>query len=261
MKTLLIRRFTISPRRDKYFTLDPNFPSRLIRSGKRRTINCISFLFQEFSKRSLTVLTDRCVALSGLEARISEALNCRRRYGILEKYLHRNLLWLALDGDLTEITYDHHVPSWSWMAYIGGIQFRGVPLGGVEWYDYLQFDKRCECEQAKFTNLWTVCKRKHAIVTNLWTVLDLPKVFSKAQHADLDFDGAEEGWINYDLEGGEDSCEKRCIVVGRLQDSGVDKYYVLVVRSTSVNGEYRRIGLGLIQSKHVERQVINVRVV
>jgi len=137
----------------------------------------------------------------------------------------------------------------------------GVPLDGVEWYDYLRFDKRCECEQAKVTNLWTVCERKHAIVTNLWTVLDLPKVFCRAQHAVLNSDGAKEGWINYDLEGGEDSCQKRCIVVGRLQESDVDKYYVLVVRSTSVNGEYRRIGLGLIQSKCVERQAIIVRVV
>lgn len=47
--------------------------------------------------------------------------------------------------------------------------------------------------------------------------------------------------------------DERCVVVGRefhgnehgLRDK---KYYILVVRPTSVDGEYTRIGVGWIQS-------------
>jgi hypothetical protein len=58
----------------RYFTLDPNFPSRLLRSGHNATINFVSFLFEEYSNRNLTFPTDRCVAISGLEKRIADAL-------------------------------------------------------------------------------------------------------------------------------------------------------------------------------------------
>src|SRR5690349_11850372 len=57
------------------------FPKRLLQSGRLRTLNCISFLFQDYSKRNLTVASDRCVAISGLVDRIAGALECRGRYG------------------------------------------------------------------------------------------------------------------------------------------------------------------------------------
>ena len=40
----------------------------------------------------------------------------------------------------------------------------------------------------------------------------------------------------------------------------VKEYYILVVRPTSVDGEYKRVGVGLIQSDYVVRQRFNVRV-
>ena len=71
--------------------LDPNFPNRLLESGHQRTIEFIHFLFEDYSKRDLTEKTDRVVATSGLEARIARALKCQSRYGVFERYLHRNL--------------------------------------------------------------------------------------------------------------------------------------------------------------------------
>ncbi|KAF1966333.1 HET-domain-containing protein, partial [Bimuria novae-zelandiae CBS 107.79] len=122
-----------SPLTDQFFTLDPNFPTRLLQSGKRRTLNCISFLLKDYSKRNLTYLTDRRVAMSGLEDRIARALECRSRYGTFQKYLHRTLLWRASNDKMKEIVYDYHVPSWSWMAYSGGIELLDIPLGEVDW--------------------------------------------------------------------------------------------------------------------------------
>ena len=51
------------------------------------------------------------------------------------------------------------------------------------------------------------------------------------------------------------------MVVGRKKDNGIEEYYVLVVRATGVDGEYRRVSVGLIQSDWVVGQRINVRVV
>ena len=56
--------------------LDPHFPERLVQSGDQRTIEFIHSLFEQYSKRGLTKKTDRCVAISALEARIARA---RRR--------------------------------------------------------------------------------------------------------------------------------------------------------------------------------------
>jgi hypothetical protein len=72
--------------------LDPNFPNRLLNSGDQRTMEFIYFLFKDYLKRGLTEETDRVVATSGLEARIAGALKYQSRYGIFERYLHRNLL-------------------------------------------------------------------------------------------------------------------------------------------------------------------------
>src|SRR4051794_39540030 len=108
--------------------LDPDFPNRLLKSGYQRTMEFIHFLFENYSKRWLTVKTDRCVAASGLEARIARTLDCKSRRGIFETFLHRNLLWQASDIKMEKIVYEaRHVPSWSWMAYNGGIQFIKIP--------------------------------------------------------------------------------------------------------------------------------------
>jgi hypothetical protein len=102
--------------------LDPNFPNRLLESGYRRTMEFIHFLFEDYSKRDLTEKTDKSVATSGLVARIAGALKCQSRYGIFQQYLHRNLLWQTSDNKMERIVYkNRNVPSWSWMAYNGGI--------------------------------------------------------------------------------------------------------------------------------------------
>jgi len=103
--------------------LNPNFPDQLLASGDRRTVEFIQFLSEDYLKRDLTIDTDRCVAISGLEARIARARGCQSRYGIFQPYLHRNLLWQRSDEEKAKrIRYETRiVPSWSWMAYNGGI--------------------------------------------------------------------------------------------------------------------------------------------
>ena len=82
-------------------------------------------------------------------------------------------------------------------------------------------------------------------------------------YAILDFGRTKRGWIQYDVEEDKDLFKERCVVAG--EKSGwnrldVKEYYILVVRPTSVDGEYKRVGVGLIQSDYVVRQRFNVRV-
>ncbi|KAF2678911.1 HET-domain-containing protein [Lentithecium fluviatile CBS 122367] len=216
--------------RKKYFMLDPEFPARLLGSGNQRTMEFIQFLSEEYSRRGLTEKTDRCVAISGLEDRIARARKCQTRYGVFQPYLHRNLLWQRSGEErMKRIGYKTQVvPSWSWMAYDGSIRFMDIPFEEVDW---MKMERR------------------------------------DTSYAILDSSKAERGWVWYDVEASEDLDAERCVVVGREDweafenKLGLRKYYILIVRPTSVDNEYTRVGVGWIQSDYVTRQRLNMRVV
>ncbi|KAF2189976.1 HET-domain-containing protein [Zopfia rhizophila CBS 207.26] len=211
--------------------------------GDRRTMEFIHFLSEAYSKRHLTEDTDRCVAISGLEARIARARGCQSRYGIFQDFLHRNLLWQRSGHKKTKwIGYEPGIiPSWSWMAYDGGIQFMDIPFGEVDWNDKLRFNK----------------EHKHALVTDIGVFWKCSMEKRDTRYAILDLSKGKRGWIQYDIEASGDLHTEWCVVVGRRNK----KYYILVVRPTSVDGEYRRVGVGRIQSDYVVRQRLDVRVV
>ncbi|KAH7046576.1 heterokaryon incompatibility protein-domain-containing protein [Macrophomina phaseolina] len=230
-----------------YFTLDPNFPSRLLKSGRQRTIDFIQYLSENYSKMELTFETDRCVAISGLENLIASALSCQSRYGIFQRYIHRGLLWQASDNKMERIAYNNrHVPSWSWMAYSGAIQFINIPFGSVDWINYLRFDE----------------ERDYAIIADVAAFTNCTMELHGKQYTVSDSSGTERGWIRYDVEDGEELCQERCVVVGMVRNGRFkDCCYIMIVRPTGVDGEYRRVGVGLIHSGRVVRWKINVRVV
>lgn len=239
-----------SSHRKEFFTLDPKFPNRLLKSGSRSTMEFIHFLFENYSKRGLSERTDRAVAISGLETRVAKALRTEKRYGIFRNYLHRNLLWQrSVDQQTERINYKtQNMPSWSWMAYDGVVQFMDIPFGGVDWINNLRFDK----------------KHKHALIIDIGAFRNCSLQKKERCHAILDSSKTERGWIQYDITGTEDLQAERCVVVGRkLHEDQLKKtkYYILVVRPTSTNGEYERVGVGLVQSDYVVRQSLDVRVV
>ena len=49
--------------------------------------------FESYTKRYLTQSTDRAVAIAGLEHLVAEYLDTDVKYGTLENYLHRSLMW------------------------------------------------------------------------------------------------------------------------------------------------------------------------
>ena len=129
-----------------------------------------------------------------------------------------------------------------------------IPFGPVDWIDNLRFDK----------------ERELALITDVGEFRDCTMEPDGKYYAILDFGRTKRGWIQYDVEEGEDLFKERCVVAGKksskdkIEDGDrldVKEYYILVVRPTSVDGEYKRVGVGLIQSYYVVRQRFNVRVI
>jgi hypothetical protein len=252
----------LSSYRKKYFMLDPSFPHRLLGAGDERTIDFIQFLSTEYSRRGLTEKTDRCTAISGLESRIAQAKKCETRFGIFESFLHRSLLWQRSEERNTDrIGYKaQSVPSWSWMAYSGSIQFMDMTFGDVEWVRSLRFNK-----QSKYR--WFNRKWKPTLVTDIGSFRRCKFERRGTDCAILDLDGAdgaERGWIQYDMETHKRLDAERCVVVGRNfceSDTGKRNYYILVVRPTGVENEYTRVGAGWILSDYVARQSVQALIV
>jgi hypothetical protein len=184
--------------------------------------------------------------MSGLHTRIARTLGCDGRYGTLETYLHRNLLWHASDHKLQKIAHESYVPSWSWMAYDGGISFldeEEIPFDRVQWITDLRFDEHCD----------------HALIADVGVFQGCTMEWEGSRFAVFDLSETNRGWIRYDVEDGKNLLEEHCVVVGSTENSKV--YYILLVRPTSVDSEYKRVGMGQVSKNCLVRKRVDVRVV
>ncbi|KAH7067030.1 heterokaryon incompatibility protein-domain-containing protein [Paraphoma chrysanthemicola] len=90
-------------------------------------------LVQRFSKRALTVPTDRLPAISGLASALQSSLqsSIHGRYlaGIWEADLSAQLLWVSLwsvlESDMfSSLLEDDYAPSWTWASVSGVVRFQ-----------------------------------------------------------------------------------------------------------------------------------------
>lgn len=135
-----------------FYFLDPDFPRRLQQHNSDMVAEFLQSLFEKYSTCGLSKPTDRPVALSGLMTRIELALSCEESYGVLGRLFHRTLLWSPTDTrKAKKIIYDKNtkIPSWSWMAYEGGIQFQRINYWNV--FKKLQFGRG---GMALVTDVW-----------------------------------------------------------------------------------------------------------
>lgn len=238
----------------KHFKLDPKFPDRLVDWGFSSTMYFLQSFLVDYSNRGLSKKTDRVVALSGLAPRIARALGCCESFGIFGLYLHRNLLWRR-SGTTERIKYKpSEVPSWSWMAYTGGIEFMEDAYGKLEIFKNLKFSEGDQ--KALVTNVWEFrnCYLKEAKL-------------GPTRRQILESRGMEIGWIMYDVEDEKDLRRRQSVVVGRTrqgdgpESNGLDNrgYHILLVRQRGEN-EYERVGIGMVQQGYLLRQQLEVRI-
>ncbi|KAG5803263.1 hypothetical protein H9Q71_012145 [Fusarium xylarioides] len=125
---------------------DSDFPKAILKYYKGGRITLFQNLYEKYSRLNFSYNSDRPVAILGLEKHLSTILQTRGEFGVFEQYLARSLLWSRPENIfLHSITFqdDHHVPSWSWMAYEGPITYANIPFDKVEWNTdcLLQYDE------------------------------------------------------------------------------------------------------------------------
>ncbi|KAH6981725.1 hypothetical protein BKA56DRAFT_632063 [Ilyonectria sp. MPI-CAGE-AT-0026] len=120
------------------FLGDPAFPKIATNSTKGGQIRLYESLYRQYSTLQFTNAYDRPIAIAGLEQRLIRAFGKPGGFGIFERYFGRSLLWQRDSNPMKDIQFpsqQYRQPTWSWMAYEGGITFMDVPFDGVQWDD------------------------------------------------------------------------------------------------------------------------------
>lgn len=179
-------------------------------------------LYRQYSGLDLSEPRDRSKAILGLQARLSRSYNSKESYGVLWEYFERTLLWQAeIPGSLSCISYpdDDIVPSWSWMAYTGKIQYMDIFFDGVYWDDSIE-DSRSNGQL-------------HAKANQL--SIDEIELSSRAILDSKEYTVDPVRWM--------------CIVIGKSKKtkaSGGRDRYVLLIRphsSSTLPHTYKRVGV------------------
>ncbi|KAF4952468.1 hypothetical protein FGADI_6702 [Fusarium gaditjirri] len=234
---------------------DPNFPQKAIVSAvapqettRGQRILYYQDLYKTYSKLSFSHWEDRSVAMNGLEQRLAWGFRCRGKFGILgdsiradhKSLLHRSLLWIRdiSKDSLRKIEFPPHrerVPTWSWMAFQGEIDYVNVPFDQVDW-------------DAELKSPW------QAMETKSTGRSETPSIRARAYplslreaSADVNLVFNSRGQLNPPIS------NALCVVVGRARGFVPEEsriHYVLLIRqydsmSSSMNVEAcERVGAG-----------------
>jgi hypothetical protein len=213
-------------------------------------------------KRAFTQPTDRAIAFSGLEKRLAYAFNSDAHYGIIDRFLHRGLLWMRKTNlTLTRTIPDGHVsqkditPSWSWLAFEGNIEPMSISFESVAWSKNLHFrnDKELRCVVREFQDCDMVCEGDEYLLAS-----------NGGSDARSDSENAidnnpykpppHRSWLRFDV-GASDIGLLRCVVVGREMDSYGGEFgkncYVIILKQSECEDVFVRVGAGCIHSRYI----------
>ena len=204
-------------------------------------------LYKKYSRLAFTRWEDRPIAIAGLERRLIRDLGTHGGWGIFcdgKSFLRQCLLWQRGKNVLTlrKITFPPErnttVPSWSWMAYKGGIDFLELPIGEVEWHS------------DELHSPWTQNPSEVYHTTKPTANAELK---ATARRFDIPSGTGQEFMIVYDIP----RTEKQllCIVMGRRKEVGKPedaRHYVLFITPKSGAAQvYERVGVGFMPGKFI----------
>ncbi|KAH7132760.1 heterokaryon incompatibility protein-domain-containing protein [Dactylonectria macrodidyma] len=208
------------------FRSDPEFPRSIEGYSETAQIMHFQSLFAEYSNLGLTNETDRPVAIDSLATALGEAFRTKVRYGIFERHLHRSLLWQrSQDDPMRRISFaaGQMLPSWSWMAYRGQIEYSEIR--DAEWDKSVQFAE-------------DILKARVKWLQDCVIKPEGPK------HVLRDEKDNEVGHLCFDTQPGKTSAEVRCAIIGR-ETGGEDEC------STQPGGRFERVGMGSIPQRFI----------
>ncbi len=241
------------------FLGDSQFPKSAERFLKGGRIRLYEEVYQRYSRLAFTHMTDRSVAISGLEKRLIRTFNTVGEYGILEQHLSRSLLWQrGINEMMQAIQYppSRQVPSWSWMAYTGRIAYLEIPFGKVEWFGDIQ----SPFSRSPLGNNSSGRRKEDAA----------PPLEIKALARDLSLQSVEQEsksvfFDTHDMSG---FTELKCVVIARDKlpaSSNKRTCYILIIAPQllrEAQGPYKRVGVGALEEDQIGfgKSTIDVRI-
>lgn len=231
---------------------DSSFPRILMSASRGEKILRYQGLYSQYSRLLFTRVEDRPIAIMGLERRLLSALNTRGGLGVFDEgdrgsLLQRSLLWHRGPDQsrMTRIVFPVEraisVPSWSWMAYEGGIDYLDLKLGGVDWLK----DVHSPWAQLPRGDHSTDGGYHHRL-----------SVTATARTFHMDSGAMSDGKIVYDSPGQSGAREHLCVVLGKQKGRHSDEdrlSFVLIVSWKSVSrgtrNVYERIGAGYLSGR------------
>ncbi|KAF2265195.1 HET-domain-containing protein [Lojkania enalia] len=240
------------------FLGDPKFPEKSIRQNRGRKIVYFQDLYKQYSRLEFKEIEDRPIAIAGLENRLRTAYKTGGKFGIFDDgpgggLFHRSLLWVrgeeeCDDKTLSPIEFSEHrnirVPTWSWMAYKGGIDYLEPPFKTTDWAG------------AEVQPAWSSAKDSTSDRTNMDAEIALVATVRNYNVAGRKSDDPFK--LVYDTDRtGSDGQQPQCVIVAKPKDGITERektYYVLIVTLTSSTDKgkiYRRLGAGYMHAKFI----------
>lgn len=240
------------------FLGDPNFPEKAMHTQSRALkVSWFQELYKQYSRLDFTRYEDRPVAIAGLEKRLQRAFRTQGAFGIFDdgsrpngSLFHRSLLWQRGEERedewrLSPIAFPPErrirVPSWSWMAYKGGIGYADPPFKSATW------------ERNDIVPPWTRCTQQNGAPPEPEDVTEIRATVRSFNTAGY---RAGELKLVYDTDRtrGIGDQRARCVVVARSNDTDVvneKTFYVLLVVAMGED-TYERAGAGFMLGRFIE---------
>lgn len=213
----------------------------------------------QYSRLAFTRQSDRPVAIAGLEKRLIQSFSVHGGLGVFDDdglgMFRRSLLWHSGEGEnsLQKIDFGASpLPTWSWMAHSGGIDYLDPPFGQIEW------------EANDISSPWS----PNAV--GEWYSSDEARVLElNAVARDFDRTAAEshtDAKILYDVPNKTDwnGMGVKCVVLGKSASTGSSnrqlenqRHWILIVLVTAAqvasNSQIcRRLGVGYVPRKCIK---------
>jgi hypothetical protein len=244
------------------FLGDSRFPEKAMRRTRAHKIEYYQDLYKLYSRLEFSRFEDRPFAIAGLEKRLQIGFGTKGGFGIFDDgdkpergLFHRSILWQRgeeLDPEVGLVPIEFppekniHVPSWSWMAYQGGIDYTDPPGGTADWAT----DDISEPWTRGFGSTISSAPQD-GIIAIAATVRDFTVANRRPDEVKLVYDTGRTT--------SSDGQRVKCVVVakdkiGRSEDS--KRHYVLLVApKATISGRgrriYERIGAGFMLGKHI----------
>ena len=177
---------------------------------------------------------------------MAQVLKTEANYGIFRCFLGSLLPWKRDDNKTSPISYiNRSVPSWSWMAYPGGIDFildaepflrvpRTVDLG------FIEDGKALNVKVRKFSGDFQIEDKgeEYAVVGGT------------EQVGSIWFDVAD--YIRLE----DCNCVVVSMVVDGKKEGARQTYHILVIREKAEGGGYERVGVGKLESQYISSHCV-----